>query len=60
MGIVTGQNQSLAEHWDWGRVESGNWLSPESISRRKGAGFPEAAAGRAVPRLCSRGRGAGA
>lgn len=58
MGIVIGQNQSLAEHWDRGRVERGNWLNPESIPKRKGAVFPEGAAGRAVPRPCSRGQGA--
>lgn len=46
-----GRNQSLAEHWDGGRVERGNWLNSEIILRRKGAHLPEGAAGTAVPRL---------
>lgn len=38
-------------------MEREDRLNPEIIPRRKGALLPEAAAGRIVPRLCSRGQG---
>lgn len=45
-----------AESEPRGTLGRGNWLNPEIIPKRRGTLLPEAAAGRAVPRLCSRAR----
>lgn len=53
-----GAESEPSRTWGQGSVERGHRLTPERIPKRKGAVFPEVAAGRAVPRLCSRGQGA--
>lgn len=54
MGVITGQNRSLVEHGQgtW----RGDWMNPEVIPKRRGTLVPEAVAGGAVPKLCSRGQ----